>query len=266
MASFIWRSVVTWFSPTYYNFLTDTDETKHVKLIKKTQITHDTIELTFELPTNMVLGLDCGQHLVCYCGETSRKYTPTETRIGSFDLVVKVYPDGILGNHMNKLNIGDELYIAGRPVGKNLYLGNGEFAVSKHTITSKSFAFICAGSGITPIYAILRKIVENNDTHIEAKVLYVNKTHDDIILRDKLDAIDSENENISVRYSLTRPDADWSGLKGRPTREMIEDFLSKEKEKEKEQVVVICGSYDFNSGISQMCIDLGVAKEYIVKF
>jgi NAD(P)H-flavin reductase len=56
------------------------------------------------------------------------------------------------------------------------------------------------------------------------------------------------SENISIRYSLTRPDADWTGLKGRPTKEMIQDILTKEKE----QVVVICGSYDFNSDISQM--------------
>lgn len=262
MASFIWRSVITFFIPNYYNFLTDTDETKQVKLIKKTQLTHDTIEMTFELPQNMVLGLACGQHLVCYCGETSRKYTPTETRVGSFDLIVKVYPDGLLGNHMNKMNIGDELYIAGRPVGKNLYWGNGQFTVSNRAIAAKSIAFICAGSGITPIYAILKKMVDYNDTGIDAKVLYVNKTLHDIILRDKLNAM--ATENISIRYSLTRPDADWTGLKGRPTKEMIQDILTKEKEKE--QVVVICGSYDFNSDISQMCLDLGVAKEYIVKF
>jgi NAD(P)H-flavin reductase len=258
MASFVWRSAITFFSPTYYNFLTDTDETKQVKLINKTQITHDTIELTFELPPNMVLGLECGQHLVCYCGETSRKYTPTATRVGSFDLVVKVYPDGILGNHMNKLNIGDDLTIAGRPVGKNLYLGNGEFTVSNRAIAAKSIVFICAGSGITPIYAILKKMIEYNDLHIDAKVLYVNKTYEGIILRDKLNAM--AGENISIRYSLTTPDADWTGLKGRPTKEMIHDIFTKE------QVVVICGSYDFNSDISQMCLDLGVAKEYIVKF
>lgn len=259
MASFILRSVITFFIPNYYNFLTDTDETKQVKLIKKSQITHDTIELTFELPQNMELGLECGQHLVCYCGETSRKYTPTEMRVGSFDLIVKVYPDGVLGNHMNLLNIGDEITISG-PIGSNLYLGNGTFSVTKYIVTTRSIAFICAGSGITPIYAILQKMVENNDTHIEAKVLYVNKTLHDIILRDKLNAMASEN--ISVSYSLTRPDADWPGLKGRPTKEMIQEFLSKEKE----QVVVICGSRDFNSDISQMCLDLGVAKEYIVKF
>lgn len=260
MTSFIWRSVITFFIPNYYNFLTDTDETKQVKLIKKSQITHDTIELTFELPQNMELGLECGQHLVCYCGETSRKYTPTETRVGSFDLIVKVYPDGVLGNHMNKMKIGDELGIAGRPVGKNLYWGNGQFTVSNRAIAAKSIVFICAGSGITPIYAILKKMIEYNDTGIDAKVLYVNKTFDDIILLNKLNAM--ATENISIRYSLTRPDADWPGLKGRPTKEMIQDFLTKEKE----QVVVICGSYDFNSDISQMCLDLGVAKEYIVKF
>ena len=229
MASFIWRSVITFFSPKYYNFL-------------------------------MELGLACGQHLVCYCGETSRKYTPTETRVGSFDLIVKVYPDGVLGNHMNKLNIGDDLVVAGRPVGKNLYLGNGEFTVSNRQITTRSIVFICAGSGITPIYAILQKMIEHNDTGIDTKVLYVNKTYDDIILRDKLNVMNNENDNISVRFSLTRPDADWPGLKGRPTKEMIQDIFTKEKE----QVVVICGSRDFNSDISQLCLDLGVAKDNMI--
>lgn len=260
MASFIWRNVVTFFSPTYYNFLTNTDETKRVKLIRKSQITHDTIEMTFEIPPNMVLGLECGQHLICYYGEISRKYTPTATRIGSFDLVVKVYPNGVLGNHMNALNIGDELAIAGRPIGKNLYLGNGEFNVSNRIISAKTIVFICAGSGITPIYAILEKMVENNDSGIDAKVLYLNKTQDDIILRDKLDVMARENTNISFNYSLTRPDADWSGLRGRPTKEMIRDILCER------QVVVICGSRDFNAGVSQLCLDLGIAKEYLIQF
>ena len=252
------RRIISWFFPNYYSFLRDKTEIKQVKLIRRSQVARDTVELTFEIPHNLALGLECGQHIVCYNGNNQRKYTPTANTNGSFDLVVKVYPNGVVGGHLDTLNIGDSLHISG-PVGQNLYLGNGCFSLADRVIESDLITFICAGSGITPIYAILGKMVENRDVHIDAKILFVNKTIDDIILRDKLDSICSGNPNMNIRYSLTQPpDANWSGLVGRPTPEMIGDINS--------GIVVICGSHDFNSCIGRMCMDLGVRREKIIIF
>ncbi len=41
----------------------DKDETLEFKYIKKEQVTHDTFIFTFELPENMNLGLNLGQHV-----------------------------------------------------------------------------------------------------------------------------------------------------------------------------------------------------------
>jgi NAD(P)H-flavin reductase len=42
---------------------TDKDELLEFKLVKKTQITHDTYIYTFEIPDDLTLGLNVGQHL-----------------------------------------------------------------------------------------------------------------------------------------------------------------------------------------------------------
>ena len=97
--------IITWVFPDYYTFLTDKTEIKQVKLIRRSQLTRDTVELTFKIPHNLVLGIECGQHIVCYSGNNQRKYTPTANTNGSFDLVVKVYPNGLVSGHLDKLNI-----------------------------------------------------------------------------------------------------------------------------------------------------------------
>ncbi|CAK0882102.1 unnamed protein product [Prorocentrum cordatum] len=81
---------------------------------------------TFALETpDAVLGLPVGHHLSVRLpgGEgISRPYTPTtgdETK-GSFDLVVKVYPNGIVSQYLNSVEVGDSVEISG-PQGEITY-------------------------------------------------------------------------------------------------------------------------------------------------
>lgn len=220
-------------------------------LTNRVQLTHDTVKLTFEIPHNVSFGLQTGQHIVCYCGEYHRKYTPVSYTDGELELIVKVYPDGRLSSYIGNLAVGDELLVSG-PVGDNIYLGNGEFSCANKSIVTNNILFICAGTGITPIYAIMNQIANTDTTNIYTKLLVVNRTEDDIICRDELDQI----------HTLTQPDDDWNGLVGRPSKEMIAGIASEKRD----ETVIICGSRAFNDNITAICLDLGYDKERMIVY
>ena len=248
-----------WAFPSYYVYLNN--ETKPVTLTNKQQLTHDTIKLTFQIPANMKLGLNCGQHIVCYNGDHQRKYTPTKTKQGEFELVVKVYPEGKLSPFLNQMAIGDTLLVSG-PVGRHVYNGNGELSSKNKTMFTNNILFICAGSGITPIYTILDRIATTDNETIYTKLLFVNKTENDIILRKELDEMSLRNTKMKNYYSLTQPGSDWSGLVGRPSKEMISEICSEKRN----EIVIVCGSSEFNSAISTICLELGYNKDNLLLF
>jgi NAD(P)H-flavin reductase len=77
------------------------------------------------------------------------------------------YLGGRLGNHLEKLKIGDTINIEG-PFGKFVYEAPGRISVcQEYTSKTKKVAdvkrifFIAAGTGMTPIYQTLLEIVNN---------------------------------------------------------------------------------------------------------
>ena len=257
----VFSSIVGWFFPKRAAFLSDPSKTETATLLCRTQITHDTVSLVFAIPVGMSLGIACGQHIVCHCGEDKRKYTPITDARGSFELIVKIYETGAVSPHLGNMKIGDPITISG-PAGRNLYLGDGRFSVAGREIQSHNLLMICAGSGITPVFAVLRKIALNDEYGVCANLLFVNKTSDDIILREELDQMCFAHANLSVQYSLTQKNSGWAGLVGRPSPNMIANIAKHTFS----GIVLVCGSTDFNSGISRICCDLGFAKSNIIAF
>lgn len=212
-------------------------------LIQRSQLTHDTIRLMFAVPR---MDLKCAQYLVCSNGDLKRKYTPVNTTPNSFDLIVKVYDKGGMSAYMNSLRIGNKLTIS-EPIGNKIYLGNGSF--SNLNIQARKIIMICAGTGITPIYNVLQKIMEDRE-NVCANVLYVNKTVDDILLRDELDNICVKTANIKVQYALTRVFEKPPILQGRPTKDMVLQLGECD-------LALICGPTEFNNHIVAICKELG---------
>jgi len=262
------QSIWTWLFPPKPN------DTKAL-LLQRAQLTHDTIRLMFVVPR---MDLKCGQHLIFYNGNMQRKYTPVQTTYNSFDLIVKVYDTGGMSAYLNKLRIGDRIQVS-EPVGNKIYLGNGTFsnltqlrienaqsAASLSLITAhevgvlneqrcnsqaKRMLMICAGTGITPMYPILRRISDNRE-NVYVDMLYVNKTSGDILLQDELEHLCLKSANITVQYAFTRIQEvlRLPLLQGRPTKEMIMRLGGCD-------LALICGPTGFNESVEAICKELG---------
>ncbi|KAL4811866.1 hypothetical protein BDW67DRAFT_189237 [Aspergillus spinulosporus] len=162
----------------------------------------------------LVIGL--GQHLKILAEIDGRiiqrSYTPVSP-IGSsptVDLIIKVYPKGQLSNYLLNLPLQSRVEIRG-PFGR--YSPNP---------TWKRIACIAGGTGISPIYQVMR------DWPGEITLLYGNETWEDILLRDELEQLVLQSPGrVQVYHVLGQPKPDWKGLTGWITQAMIQDLLPK---------------------------------------
>ncbi|KAG6680528.1 hypothetical protein I3843_13G038700 [Carya illinoinensis] len=198
----------------------DPDKFNEFKLVKKTQLSQNTARFRFSLPTpTSVLGLPVGQHIICrgkdnQGEEVTRPYTPItlDSNVGYFELVVKMYPKGKMSHHFRELKEGDYLSVKG-PKGRFKYKPG----------QARAFGMLAGGSGITPMFQLIRAILENPKDKTNVHLMYANVTLDDILLKEELDAFARNFPNrFKVFYVLNQPPVPWNGGVGFITKEMIQ--------------------------------------------
>ena len=124
----------------------------------------------------------------------------------------------------------------------------------------KRIVLIAAGSGITPMMAMLRYI-DDFCLPTAATLLYSVRTHEDIIFRAELEELRTRLNNFQYQILLSQPSAEWSGPKGRLNREFVESAIKEAATNH----YFICGPGPFMETARQILGDLGVAPERIIQ-
>jgi len=164
-------------------------------LIEVEQLTRDTSRFRFALPTSEhVLGLRTASHIVAVNNASNfRAYTPiTLDRFerGFFDLVVKLYPGGTISGAMHKMKLGDKMDFRG-PITTMEYAPN---LVARLTM-------VAGGTGITPMYQIIRTVLADPSDKTQMKLLYASRSVGEILLRRELDQLSAAHpEQLQVQY------------------------------------------------------------------
>lgn len=188
-----------------------------VPLIEAKPYNYDSTIFSFGLPEGRSLDLP-----VCACillqgtdekGEPAiRPYTPMSSNdmVGRFDLLVKVYEQGVVSQYLKNL-----------PIGSMVPFKHIKFNIkAQYPFGKKSITMISGGTGITPMYQALQKLVLTPGDSTEVTLLYGNKSVEDILLRDELDQLASQsNGRVKVVHVVgTKPDQEpiegWSGELG----------------------------------------------------
>ncbi|CEI62105.1 hypothetical protein FVEN_g3138 [Fusarium venenatum] len=221
-------------------------------LVNKTQITPNVLRLTFSLPTkSTVLGLPIGQHVTIKAdvrGETvARSYTPVSNNsdLGVLELVIKVYPDGKLtNNYLAHLEVGDEVLFRG-PKGAMKYQPN---------ICNK-IGLIAGGTGITPMFQVIRAVCEHDRDTTEISLIYANRTEQDILLREELDKFARRYpKNFKVYYILDEPPSGWEYGLGYVTQELMKEKMPAPSMDSK---VFLCGPPGMVNASKKALVGLG---------
>jgi len=162
--------------------------------------------------------------------EVIRPYTPTSQaeQKDHFDLLVKVYPEGKMSKHFGNLHPGDELLMKG-PITKLPYTAN----------MKKEIGMVAGGTGITPMYQVLRHILANPDDHTQVSLVFANVTPQDILLKHELDELAKAHSNFHVHYVIEKDvPQNWTGSVGYVNEHIGAKYLPKPST---DSLVMVCG-------------------------
>ncbi|KAF2742118.1 hypothetical protein M011DRAFT_433706 [Sporormia fimetaria CBS 119925] len=248
-------------------------------LHSKVAISWDTRIFTFKLDHHeQQLGLPTGKHLMIRLRDPAtreaivRSYTPISqtTQKGYCDVLVKLYYDtqeragGRMTKALDAIPIGHFVDFKG-PIGKFEYLGNGYCTINTVERHIKRFYMICGGSGITPVYQVLRAIMQDKTDATSCVVLDGNRLIEDILCKEDLDRFARENvDRCKLLYTLTQGPDDWQGLRGRISSSLMKEHCMPSTARD--SMILICGPESLEKSAHQILKDLGWLDEDLVFF
>ncbi|KAL1969378.1 hypothetical protein VTN77DRAFT_9571 [Rasamsonia byssochlamydoides] len=251
---------------------------KKAELCEKRSVSRDTRLFTFKLEhDNQILGLPTGQHLMLKLKDPSsgnesiiRSYTPISemNRRGTLELLVKIYSDtptskgGKMTTALDKLPLGSTVEFKG-PIGNLTYLGKGRVLLNEKERHIKSFRMICGGSGITPIFQVLRTVMQDPQDPTSCVVLDGNRLEEDILCRAELDAFAAAGgPKCTIVHTLTKPSSSWTGRRGRISEQLLKEYASPGEG----SLALICGPETMEKSVKRILLALGWDESDIVFF
>jgi len=209
----------------------------NVQLQEVVQLNHDSRLLRFKLPGDrdyLVPVSSCFSCEMRYSGQLYRRYytpiNPVGTR-GYIDILVKLYPDGKLTPLMWNLKPGDKMRFQ--------YWEKKQWQPNKYDVVG----MLAGGVGITPMLQLIREVVTNPYDRTKIKLLFINKTENDIMLREELDRLAMEYpETLEVQHFLTRPAATWTGARGTINPAVVARYMPPPKSNTQ---IYVCGPHGF---------------------
>ncbi|XP_041043120.1 cytochrome b5 reductase 4 isoform X4 [Carcharodon carcharias] len=217
-------------------------------LLSKMDVSHDTRLLCFQLPPGCYLTIPVGQHIYLKGSiqdvEAVRPYTPVLPSLyaepkddgltcTNIYLMIKIYPDGLLTPHIDKLQIGN-------CVSMSSPAGNFKHSQLKG-ITE--LILLAAGTGFTPMIKLINFSLKISSFR-KIRLMFFNKTEKDIVWRDQLDHLASKDERFEVEYILSEPHLEWAGKRGKIEMPLCSEFLTGRPE-ELKTLVCVCGPISF---------------------
>ncbi|KAF2622314.1 nitrate reductase [Macroventuria anomochaeta] len=254
-------------------------------LYSKKSVSWDTRIFTFKLDYDeQQLGLPTGQHLMIRLRDPVtreaiiRSYTPiSETsKTGYIDILIKVYGDvpatadtpakvgGKMTRALDAIPTGHWVDMKG-PIGKFEYLGRGKCSINGNSRSVKKFIMICGGSGITPIFQVLRAVMQDKSDPTTCTLLNGNRLIEDILCKEDLDAFQRRNEDrCEILYTLTQGPEDWQGLRGRIAGPLLEKHCTQAEKGD--TMLLVCGPEPLEKSVKSWLLGNGWAEEDLLFF
>lgn len=164
---------------------------------------------------------------------------------------------------IERLSLGDTIKVSG-PKGKFGYKGNG--IIKQNNMDSERFfthlTLVAGGTGITPLFSIIKHIIGNPEDKTKISLLFSNKTEEDILLKKELDEL-AKNANFDVGYCLSSPGEEWDGLAGKFTRECLENAGLKNEDS---HALLVCGTDEMVDAVEKLSKTMGLGKNNVFVF
>ncbi|XP_036270367.1 cytochrome b5 reductase 4 isoform X7 [Pipistrellus kuhlii] len=169
--------------------------------------------------------------------------------------LIKIYPAGLFTPELDHLQIGDFVSISNP---------EGNFKIAQFQELEDLF-LLAAGTGFTPMVKILNYALTNISSLRKVKLMFFNKTEDDIIWRSQLEKLAFKDKRFDVEFVLSQPTSEWNGKKGCISPGLLSEFLKRSLDNSK-VLICICGPAAFTEQGMRMLHDLNFSKDEIHAF
>jgi len=202
------------------------------------------------LPPSTHLQVPVGQHvylkLTITGTEIVKPYTPVcDFLLSEFKepvllnnkyiyFLIKIYPAGLFTPELDHLHIGDFVSVSNP---------EGNFKISQFRELEDLF-LLAAGTGFTPMVKILNYALTNIPGLRKVKLMFFNKTEDDIIWRSQLEKLAFKDKRFDVEFVLSAPTSEWNGKRGYISPALLSQFLKRSLDNSR-VLICICGPTPF---------------------
>lgn len=194
-----------------------------LKVKDVTPETADAVTITFWHPLNEVIRYQPGQFLTFLVNVEGEKVRRSYSMASSphvdasLSVTIKRLPGGKVSNYLADHVKTDSILESLEPM--------GTFTPALTPSNEKLYVLIGAGSGITPLFSMLKSIL-----HVEPKsriwLIYGNRNQASIVYKAHLDAIAQVHANrVRVTHVLSQPTSGWTGAEGRVNQHVLTQLL-----------------------------------------
>lgn len=188
--------------------------TYQAKLLEKQEIAPDILLLKFEKPQDPHWTYQAGQYMIFHvptgeAGHPARRLysiASSPEKDDTLDFIIEIVPNGIGSSFVHTLQIGAEATLQG-PAG--LFV---------HKPTDRNVIMLATGTGIAPMYAILKTALEKEpETHFQ--LFWGMKYKKDLYLTEEFEKLKKKHSHFDYTLCLSREEGlqDSSCITGRVT-------------------------------------------------
>lgn len=166
------------------------------KVLEKKQLANDTVALTIQTNKNFVPAL-AGQHhpvVILHDGRRyERTYSLTQVSSDQVLLTAKKVDKGVVSTWLNdQAQVGDIIEF-GQPY--------GEMTLNQE---EDSLLLIAAGSGITPMYSLIKEYIKVQNNKRQVQLMYWVKTRADAAFLNEFESIAKSHSNFKLDVFYTQ--------------------------------------------------------------
>jgi len=225
--------------------------------------TADTVSVAFDVPDDLreAFAFSPGQHLTFRVpgpdgGEVRRSYSICSgLDDGDLRVAVKSLPGGVFGVYANeKLQPGDVLDVM-TPVGR--------FTTALDPANEKAYLGIAAGSGITPVFSLIRSALAR-EPRSRFTLVYGNRGTASVIFRDALEDLkDTYLDRLDIIHVFSREKQQAPLLNGRIDADKLRALAKSLLDVPAYDEIFICGPEEMTLGARDTLVGLGADPTHV---
>lgn len=229
--------------------------TYRARLKEKIALTASTYDFVFDLIEPTSIEFKAGQFVLIKehhpeTGELiSRAYSVASAPEATNELTfnIEIVEGGKLTPLMKQWEIGKKAEMQG-PFGHFFFKSPPE---REHLV------FVATGTGIAPFRSMIEHLLAQGDTR-RMSVYFGLRAAENIFYKDLFENLAAEHDNLDFTLTLSRPNEEWPGSRGRVTAILPDIEFDPEKAD-----VYLCGGKPMIDDVKQLFLDKGFDKSHI---